>query len=265
MNNKRLIFQLALALGVTISSIFPFVYSAWAQTKDATSAAAPVNAEDVKQSVKKRLENSVDEKLEKVKGVLEDTKKLYAFVGEVTAINENQLDLKRDDKKKQISFDKDTVLVFTGKDGKSKTLKSSEIKTGWFALSMGRIDENGTLLAQRIVFYDESPLTKSEFKVVFGKVKEIDNQKLVLKNHEELSLVVDKKTKLKISGVSEPQLADIAVDDKAVAILRKSATDKDYLFKAIFVWPGTTNPESKDNQINATESAAPAASPSPKP
>ena len=208
-------------------------------------------ADEVKESIKERLENSIDEKIEKVKGVLEETDsdKFYAYLGKITAYEEEVLTLKQNDQEKKIVIAGETTLVF-----EKKNIESGDIETEWFALTMGKVDENGLLQAQRIVFSEESPLSQIERQIVFGKIAEIDNKKITLKNHEEVELTFGKNTELKISGVDKPELADINVEDKAVAVLRKDK-DGEYILKALFVWPGAASPESEENQVNATQSA----------
>jgi len=258
MKNKILLPLLVLFF-ISAGIVLPAI--SWVEAQEKPTGSATVDQEEVKQSVKKRLEDSLNEKLEKVKGVLSNSDKWYAYVGEVVESDgQNTLKLKRQDKQKTINLKAQTTLVLTLKTGQTKTVTAEKIVTGWFALAMGKVDEQGVLQAQRIVFYEESPLSPVERKVVFGKISEIDNKKIVLKNHEELSLTLDKKTKLVVSGVKAPEVTDIAVGDKAIVVVQKN--NQETLLKAIFVWPGSANPEAKDNQINATPSAT--ASPSGK-
>ncbi|OGD62540.1 hypothetical protein A2160_05840 [Candidatus Beckwithbacteria bacterium RBG_13_42_9] len=230
-----------------------------AQAQDKASDSANIDQETVKESVKQRLENSLDEKLQKVQNVLADTdpNTLFAYVGQVTNFDQKTtLTIKRADKQKTINFDTNTTLLLTDKAGRSKEIKADKINTDYYLLAMGKADQNGMMQAQRIVFYEESPLSTVERRVVFGKISEIDNKKIVLKNHSDLSLTLDKKTKLVISGVKEPDATNLAVGDKAVVVLQKSENTE--ILKAIFVWPGSSNPEATDNQINASASAQPA-------
>ena len=228
----------------------------FALAQEEASESSQIDQETVRDNLKKRLEDSLTDKLEKVKGVLQEDTKFYAYVGEVTKIEDQILALKRQDQEKKVAFDEDTTLVFSPKKDKSKNIDSKEIESGWQAIAMGKVDQDKVLQAQRIVFSEESPIIEIERKVIFGKIAEIDNQKITLKNHEELSLTVDKKTKLAISGVKEPELTDVNVDDKAVVVLQKDDPDEEtYTLKALFVWPGSASPEAKDNQVNATDSA----------
>ena len=215
------------------------------------SLIAAQEADEVKESIKERLEDSIDEKIEKVKGVLEETNReeFYAYVGKIASQEEQVLTLKQDDQEKKIMITEETTLVF-GKEN----IESEDIETEWFALAMGKVDENGLLQAQRIVFSEESPLSQIERQVVFGKIAEIDNKKILLKDGEELEFNFEENTNLKISGVEKPELTDVNVEDKAVAVLEKDK-DGEYILKALFVWPGTASPESEENQVNATESA----------
>lgn len=205
----------------------------------------------VTDSLKKRLEDSsLDEKLEKVKGVLDDPNKFYAYIGQVSALDENSLNLKRNEVEKKAVFHKETTMLF-----EKKNIKAEEIETGWYAMAMGKVDKDQVLTAQRIVFSEESPLVQIERKVVFGKIVEIDDKKITLKDGEEFKFNFEKSSTLKISGVDKPELTNVNVEDKAVAILRKE--EEEYTLKALFVWPGTGSPESFKNQVNATESAQP--------
>lgn len=174
---------------------------------------------------------------------------MYAYVGKITAYEEKVLSLKQDDQEKKAIITEETTLVF-----ETKNIESEDIETEWFAIAMGKIDENSLLQAQRIVFSEESPLSQIERQVVFGKIAEIDNKKILLKDGQELEFNFEKNTSLKISGVEKPELADINVEDKAVAVLEKDE-DEEYILKALFVWPGAASPESEENQVNATESA----------
>jgi len=205
------------------------------------SLIAAQETDEVKESIKDRLEDSIDEKIEKVKGVLEETNReeLYAYVGKITAYEEKVLSLKQDDQEKKAVITEETTLVF-----EKENIESEDIETEWFAIAMGKIDENSLLQAQRIVFSEESPLSQIERQVVFGKIAEIDNKKIILKDGQELEFNFEKNTSLEISGVEKPELADINVEDKAVAVLEKDEDDE-YILKALFVWPGAASPESE--------------------
>jgi len=73
--------------------------------------------------------------------------------------------------------------------------------------------------------------------------------------------VISAKTQLTITGVTKPEIADITVDDKAVAIFEED--EEELTLKALVVWPGTASPEAADNQVNTQESTA-SAEPSPQ-
>lgn len=225
-----------------------------AQEKTATGTAAPVEESAVKDSVKKRLEDSLNEKLEKVKGVLQEPGKFYGYFGQAKAVSSDSFTVTRDNQERTVLIDADTELLFTPKTGSRKTIKSEEITEDWYVLAMGEADSAEKLQAQRIVFYEESPIPAQTRQVVFGKVAEIEAKKLVLKNHEEKTFIIANATQLAISGVTKPEIADVTVDDKAVAIFEKD--EEELTLKALFVWPGTANPDAADNQVNAEESTA---------
>lgn len=253
--SKTSIILIVIAVFSNVMGLYFLPKSSLAQNE--TTIEEKSNSEEVKESLKKRLEGSVDEKLERVKGVLQDPNKLFAFVGQVEKTEANNLTITRNGQEKKVEINKDTELVLD-----RKTITAEEIETSLYAIAMGKVDDNDVLQAQRIVFSKESPVTKIERQVVFGKVAEVDNQKMTLKDHETLELVFEKKTQLVISGVDKPELADINVGDKAVAILGKNEKNEDEL-RALFIWPGAANPEAEANQINATESAETKTSPSP--
>jgi hypothetical protein len=257
MNNKVVIPLLCLLVLVFGVGLTP---RALAQ-QSATKAAEPIGEEEVKDSVKKRLEGSLNEKLEKVKGVLQEPGKLYGYFGQVGAVQADQFTVKRNDQERTVLINSKTELLFTPATGSRETIKAEEITKDWYVLAMGETDNSGQLVAQRVAFYETSPLPAQTRKVVFGKVTEIEAKKLILKNHDERTLTITNDTQLTISGVVKPDIADVTVDDKAVAIFEEDT--KELTLKALFVWPGTANPEAADNQVNAKESTA-SAEPSPK-
>lgn len=231
----------------------------FAQDESPSETKNLIDKDIVRESLKKRLEKSVDEE---GKETPKNPVELYAYFGKITNNDQenSQFIVKSDfSGEHQIKYSDQTALVLTPKKGSSKKIKAVDIEENWFALAMGSIDNDKKMQALRVVFYQENPLERPKRKIIFGKISEFDKKTINLKNGQVAQFDLDKKILVSISGLKKATLEDINVDDKAVAIARDLDEDQPRI-TAIFVWPGTSSPEAEENQVNATPSAEATAS-----
>jgi hypothetical protein len=104
-----------------------------------------------------------------------------------------------------------------------------------------------------------------EKKVVFGKVSEIEDEKIKLTNGEQETLPMGNKTLIKINGSrKEGKINDIHLEDRlfAVVVLEK---DKVNATRAIFTLPGKNAPQpTSGREATSSATATPSASLRPK-
>lgn len=224
-------------------------------TEEATPSA--ISQEEVKEKIKQRLESAVEEKIDKVRDTLLSSK-AFAYVGLLKSVDDDDLltiETSQGEKKAKVASDSAIIFVQPGKSKKNIELKEAEIDH--FTIAMGFMDRDEIIDAKRVVF-SPTPTSVTKRKVVHGKVTEIDVNKLRVKtNGEEIRFSIDSSTDLKIKGLNKPKVADIQIEDKAIAILQLDKEDKIESCKAIFVIPGKYSPEAEENAINATPSAQP--------
>ena len=231
---------------------------------EATSSASD---SEVKAKIKERLEQVAETDFQQVKNEAQlAAGKVYAWVGTTAGISQPTLSIKttEGDKQAKIASSAAILKVIQGK-GRT-TIKEEEITTGQYIIVMGPKDENGTIIAKRIVISDQPAASTVIREIIFGKVTEVDDEKIVVKkNGDSATLTITSKTKLKIVGQQTPTISKVQVNDYAAAIVIVDKNDKITAVKTVLVIPGATNPDADANKVNeeATASASPSSSAKP--
>ena len=218
-----------------------------------------ISREEVKEKIKQRLEDAAEEKIDEVRNTLLSSK-AFAYVGLLKSVDDDLLviETRQGERKAKVASDSAIIFIQPGKSKKNIELEKAEIDH--FTIAMGFMNNNEIINARRVVF-TPVPTSVATRKVVHGKVTEIDVSRLRIKsNGEELRFSVTSSTDLKIKGLDKPKIADIQIEDKAVAILSLDNEGEVESCKAIFIVPGKYNPEAEENAINATPSVQPSSS-----
>lgn len=251
--------QKLLVIGLLLSQLV-LPANAQSTTEEATPSSV-ISPQEVKEKIKQRLQDVVEEKMENVKGVIEKRlqSKAFAYVGSLKSINDDFLIVETKEGEKKAKVASDSAIIFVKQGASKKNIKLKEAEIGQFTIAMGFMDKEEIINAKRVIF---SPMpTVVKRKVIFGKVTEIDVNKLQVKsNGEEVRFSIDSSTDFKIKGLNKPKVADIQIEDKVVAILDLDKEDKVKSCKAIFIIPGKYSPGAEENAINATPSAQPSPS-----
>lgn len=237
-------------LALLLITIFITILTLPIKAQEATDSANDI---EIKEKLKERLEKALSQNPQ-------TQEKWQAIFGKVTNAYEDSITIEQDNfQKATVNLNQDTDLSFYKTGSATKNITPKDIQTDWFAIAMGtNTNEDGTLLAKRISFSITENI-EDERVLVFGKVKEIDENSLTLINGEEKIITIPSSTKyiFVIDGVKNPEIDDIDVNDKAVAVVVKSYDTKDNLvltLKSMYVSPSISSPNAVDNQV--TEATA---------
>lgn len=219
-----------------------------------SASPSPIPQEQVQEKIKERLEQAT-QNMDQVKQALQEKKKIYGYSGNIKSVLDNSLTLTTIFGDKQANVATNAAIVKMISDKEKTPTKLADIKIGQFALILGYL-ENNNLLVKRIVITAE-PTVTIERKLIYGKITEVDDKKIGYKNDTtQGSVLIDTKSKFKIAGLDKPSIDDIQIGDTLICIVVKDKQDQDYL-KTSLIIPGTTNPKSNNNAVNATSSASP--------
>ena len=215
--------------------------------KDATESAT----EEIKEKIKERLEKTVSEDSENIEKETPNntnTAKYHAWVGNLIKTESSVLHIDTSEGEKQAEIDDDTTILQTEKGKSRKEVEAKDLSEGNFILAMGTLKDD-IIIAKRIISTPPAP-DQPEKILIYGKVSEIEEEKITLKNGDETSLPVDEKeTKLIIKGVSKSKFVDIQIEDKLYAVAKSDDNGNIDETLSIYIIPGKYNPENEQNQI----------------
>lgn len=229
----------------------PLVFSKITLATTASPSAIP--EEEIIDNIKERLEEVVDDK-EKIDTISEDlTNKNYAWVGTISEISENNITIQTLEGKKQGTLTSETTILRLVKK-KSEEIKPEDLEIDEYIIAMGPKSTDNTITVKRLLAAEE-PESIPEKKVIWGKVSEIDNKKITLKNNgESTTITISNKTTIKISETEEPTLEDIQLEDKLYAVVTLDENNAISQVDKILIIPGLINPQAKENEVGTTPS-----------
>ncbi len=249
---------------IFILSIF-MLFSAFnpvlAQEDEDTDSPSPnISEDEVKEKIKERLEQVVGDKLEQVKGAIKKRaeEKLYALAGTVNKIEDNLLTLNTALGEQAVKVASQAAILRI-ENKQSSDIEITDIEEDEFIIAMGTREE-GLLVGKRIIVSSDKPVPAEKRKLLFGKVTEVDDDKISFSSNGESELQtieIGKKTKLIISGISKPEIEDIQVNDLLRAIVALDEDEQIDEVRTILIIPGATNPAAAENEVEATPSAVP--------
>lgn len=119
------------------------------------------------QKFREVIQEKVKAKLQEINQTVQsDTRRGY--LGTITKIDTNTINLDTKNKNQVAVFDSDTVFLNT----KSTKIKSTELKVGQEILVMGRIDDQNIFTAKRVIL--TTPKTTQNLKtIVYGQVVDV--------------------------------------------------------------------------------------------
>lgn len=250
--NKILILIIAFFFLITIPS--------FAQDEDEET-----NSEEVKEKIKERLEKTATDSAEADEEEDEDEdedkpkEEYFAWVGTLMEVDDDILFIDTVEGEKEAEVDKKTTILQSEKGKSRKEVDVEDLEEGNFVIAMGTLDDEDKIDALRVL---SSPPEEEEEErgIVFGKVSEIEEEKITLNNGEETNLPIDEDdTKLTIKGVSKSKFVDIQIEDKlyAVVILDDDGDVDETI--SIYVIPGKYSPENENNKLDEEDEATPSA------
>lgn len=237
-----------------LSLLLPFILinSSFAQE----SSPSAILEEQVKEKIQERLEQVANQDLEKIKGVIEKKMgKIYAYSGLIKEVKDAALKIETSFGSKEVKVASQAAILKVS-PGKAKSeVKLEDLEVDDFVIAIGPMDSNQVITGKRLIITDTAPASQKR-KLLFGKVTEIDGQKITFKNSQQQSITVDSKTKLKINGLEKPVVEDIQIGDLIRVIVTLDKSDKIDEIKVVMVIPGEASPAAEENEVEATPSAA---------
>ena len=158
---------------ILISVLFLFsstTFSVAAQTTSPSPAIVSPTAtpsgipDEIKEKVKQRIEEIKQQVLKR------------AFWGTLKERVDSTLVIKAADGEKRIKTNTNTVFVGTGK----KEVKIADLEIDNFILALGDWQENGTLMAKRVLVMAKAPKPAPQRYAFFGKVSQISKDKKMI-------------------------------------------------------------------------------------
>ncbi len=261
-NNQKLI-SLTIMVMMTVMSILFRVQFLYAQ--DENSSSNKIDKEIIKQKLKERLDNIKEGEIDVVETITSNNK-LYTYFGEINSATESAIIVNNiDDTTSKINVSNDTNLYITGKNNKKITIEFADIEKGWFAIAIGKFTDDKVLEAQDISFFP-TYTRRDERIVISGKITEIEDDFMNIKNDSEYIISIPKKISIKIEGVDNATIKDLIVEDHAIAVIsskdnpintndKNKREDPDYDLKAIYILPSINNPIANEDINEATDTA----------
>jgi len=221
------------------------------QAEESTPSA--VSDEEIKKKLEERMEDLAEKDLEEVRGEVEGetTAQLYAWVGEIEEVNDNLLSIQTEAGLYQAEIDSSASLLKFSSGEANQPIENEEIEAGQFAITMGPKKEDRLILAKRVIIVEENPLSTNQRQLLTGEVVEIDETEVTIEkeNQEKLILGIEAETKLKISGLKEPDVEDIQIGDVLTAIVSLDEDEQVETVKVVLIVPGEANPQAEENKI----------------
>ncbi|MFC1711267.1 hypothetical protein ACFLZ1_01640 [Patescibacteria group bacterium] len=244
---KKKIIKTLLLIFLTLAVFKPLVIA-----QEATDSA--ISDDDVKEKIKEKLEEVIDKSLDDVKGAIEERiiKKYYGYTGDVKSVTDSTIVIASPagDKEVEVASQAALLKVMSG-EGKS-TIELADIETGDFVLVIGLKKDGDLLLGKRVIISD-SPTSPTERKILNGKVKEIDDQKISFgSNGDKNTITISKNTVLKVNGKEKPLVDDIQIGDFLYSVVTLDEDGDIDEVKQVLILPGEANPAAEENEVEAS-------------
>ena len=202
-----------------------------------------ITEEQVKEKIQERLEQGVK------------ANKTYAYSGLIKEVKDAALKIETSFGSKEVKVASQAAILKVSPDKAKSEVKLEDLEVDDFVIAIGPMDSNQVITGKRLIITDTAPASQKR-KLLFGKVTEIDGQKITFKNSQQQSITVDSKTKLKINGLEKPVVEDIQIGDLIRVIVTLDKSDKIDKIKVVMVIPGEASPAAEENEVEATPSAA---------
>jgi len=209
-----------------------------AQSPTPTPSVSPTPVEEdvlpeVKDKIKQRLEETVGQSVDKVKGLVEEelaNRKKRAFFGQLKNLAADTLTIESNENIYQASFSDQTNFV---KLPGRTSLTADDLTIGDFMIAMGFLNDNDVLETRRVVV-SSKPDPAPARQLFWGEIREIDEETIVF-DDQEIELLSEEM--LKIKNVEEPSLEKVELGDKIYVLASIDNDGKIKKVKKIFVVP----------------------------
>lgn len=249
MQGRLPIKRVYLALSLLISC--SLVLSIPALAAEATTVSSP--SADIKQKLK-LLQAEIASKAAKLSQTVQKKLENRAYIGSLKSKTGNELTVEVKNEIKVVRFNKFT---------ESANLKSgiSSLVRGNFMASLGDIDENGVLIAKKIIKLQTPQASPSSY--LWGQVVGKDKHQLVIKgkNGKEITVATDQKTAY-LMGKNKASFFDIR-DKKPIIAVGSSLNGPVLKARFIYIVPYSAN--LKPKVATQSSQASPSSSKAKKP
>jgi hypothetical protein len=218
----------------------------------AAEETASAEADSLTDKIKERLQDTAAESLTSIKEQLTQknaSPRKKAYIGKLASLNQFSLTLTYKDQHFNVNTTAETVYV----KGVAAALNREALNPGDFVIAMGwYLTDREEFTAVRVskIAVPEPPLSR---QLIFGKISEIDGQKISFGNK---TITINKKTTLAVAGLTEPKINDLALGDNLFAIVTLDTNGNIDTVNNVFVIPGKNNPAGLiPTNIDATVSA----------
>lgn len=196
-------------------------------TPSITDTPIATDSDTIKKELQEKIKNVVDEKLKEDPQIVQntlstsptiDTNRWYGFVGNVTAINQNSIDLKTNRfGPLQVITATDSAII---KDGKA--IKLEQISINDQLIAIGKLNQQGILKAKRLVtIKPTTPGAKQTLVATVTKINTTKNSLTLTANNNTYEVTLGKKIKesLEKFKVNQKMIAIIYVEGSSSPIL----------------------------------------------
>ena len=203
--------------------------------------------------IKERLQETAEQGLETIKTALTEevsAPKPKAYVGAITAMTDNTINLQFKNETLLVNFDANTEIV----QARGRVpLDPEDLKTEEFLLAFGFVVGDSVNLRAVEIQRIAKPESPTPRQLVSGPISEIDGNRLTVSGK---TITVGGRTDFAISGEPTGELEDLALNDYLFAIVTLDEDGDIDTVSSVLIKPGKNNPlvETPTNQ-GATESA----------
>jgi len=217
------------------------------------STSSAVSDEEVNEALKKRIEQEREKDFDKVKGAVEEnlSSTLYGYFGIISKI-ENEtyfLETSGQQEQKKTKIASSAAVFKITENQVKKEIDPQKIEATNFIITMGPKNADNIISGKRVIVLETPPATNPR-KVISGTVKEVDEKQVKIENeNQETKITIGTNTNIKIKDSEKKAVEDIQINDFLSAIVSEN---EETVF-AVFIVPGTANPQAEENQITDEE------------
>lgn len=198
----------------------------------ASPSGNPVNLDEI-QKIRQAVQDKVKEKLQEI---VNSQNKKKGLVGSITTVDNATITINLHDSEKIIITDDSTVII----DINRKRIDTSKLKVGQSILAMGYENQEGALMAKRIVVNDPDFLPIKKI-ITIGKIvdRSLATNAAVLipsnNKNNQYQISLNDKTSVSTPGGQKLQLKDVAIGKKVIVVLNPESKTKSLTAESVYI------------------------------